>query len=313
MFTKVFDILLDPYHGCECCVPSCKSDYRSQVKDTKTTFHKFWKEWENKIYRGRKWTMTIESIACSKNFKESNFVYHINDTNNCRKWTPQKEEFKNRYVKKGVYSTKFPNCSSYLLKKKPAERSSLGSSDAREKISAQRSESKQLSELEAKTVQSINDICSFLNESHFVELTALECKIKVSRITFYKIGYNTFLFKYSFLKYSLVTFDDLHFKIWYGDESMSLETVANIVSGRKISLFDKIIEILKHLKALCSHPHLDISDEVNACTQKPKNLEDNVNLNIRSKLQFIVEQLQLALLNIKHHSYSPNLLSICVL
>ena len=94
---------------------------------------------------------------------------------------------------------------------------------------------------------------------------------------------------------------------------MSLETVANIVSGRKISLFDKIIEILKHLKALCSHPHLDISDEVNACAQKPKNLEDNVNLNIRSKLQFIVEQLQLALLNIKHHSYSPNLLSICVL
>ena len=62
---------------------------------------------------------------------------------------------------------------------------------------------------------------------------------------------------------------------------MSLETVANIVNRRKISLFDQTIEILKHLNALCSHPHLDVSDEVNACPQKLKNLEDNVNLNIR--------------------------------
>ena len=62
---------------------------------------------------------------------------------------------------------------------------------------------------------------------------------------------------------------------------MSLETVANIVNRRKISLLDQTIEILKYLNALCSHPHLDVSDEVNVCEQKLKNLEDNVNLNIR--------------------------------
>ena len=62
---------------------------------------------------------------------------------------------------------------------------------------------------------------------------------------------------------------------------MSLETVANIVNRRKISLFDQTIEILKYLNALCSHLHLDVSDEVNVCAQKLKNLEDNVNLNIR--------------------------------
>ena len=114
-----------------------------------------------------------------------------------------------------MYATKFPICSSYLSKKKPAERPSLGSSDAREKISVQRLESKPLSELEAKTVWSISDIYiyNFLNKSYFVKLTTLKCKIEVSRITFYKIGYNTFLSNTVSSKYRLVTFDDLKFKI----------------------------------------------------------------------------------------------------
>ena len=165
--------------------------------------------------------------------------------------------------------------------------------------------------MEAKTELSINYICSFLNEYHFVELTTLECKTKISRITFYEIGYDTFSSK-PFLKYSLVIFDDLNLKIWHGDESLSLETVGNIVNGRKISLFDQITEILEYLKVLCSQPHLDISKEVNVCVQKLKNLKDNVNLNIRSKLLLIVEQLQLAFMNMKHCRYFPDLLPISV-
>ena len=74
---------------------------------------------------------------------------------------------------------------------------------------------------------------------------------------------------------------------------MSLETVANIVNGTKTSFCDQIIEILEYLNALFSHPHLDISDEVNVCVQKVKKIEeDNVNLNILLKLQFITEQLR---------------------
>ena len=131
-----------------------------------------------------------------------------------------------------------------------------------------------------------NNICSFFNEFHFVELTALDCKIEVSRITFYELGYDNFSSK-PFIKYILVIFDDSNFKIWYGDESMSLGTVANIVNGRKTILFDQPIEILEYLKALYSYPHLDISKEDNVCVQKLKNLEDHFNLNILSKLQFV--------------------------
>ena len=119
--------------GRKCCVPNCKSGYQSQVKDTKTTFHKFWKEWENKIHRGGKWSMTTQSFICSKHFEENDFVYHTNDRNNRRKQKLQEEKIKYRHVKKGAYPTKFLNCPSYLSKTKPAERP-FGSSDVSETI-----------------------------------------------------------------------------------------------------------------------------------------------------------------------------------
>ena len=52
-------------------------------------------------------------------------------------------------------------------------------------------------------------------------------KIEVTRITFYKIGYDTFS-SMPFLKYILVISDDINIKISYRDESASLETVANL-------------------------------------------------------------------------------------
>ena len=56
-------------------------------------------------------------------------------------------------MKKGAYQTEFANWPSHLSKKKLEERLSIGFSDARNKISAQRLESKRLGKLEAKTVR----------------------------------------------------------------------------------------------------------------------------------------------------------------
>ena len=86
--------------GPKCCVPNCKSGYKSQIKHTKITLHKFRKEWENKTHRGGKWSMVAESFLCSKHFEESDFVYHTNDTNCRTKQKLQKEKLKYRYVKK---------------------------------------------------------------------------------------------------------------------------------------------------------------------------------------------------------------------
>ena len=165
---------------------------------------------------GGKCSMTTESFIRGKHFEESDFVYHTNDTNNRRKRKLQKEKLKYRYVEKEAYPTKFQNCPS-----------SLGWSDQERWFQAQRLEGKRLSKLEAKTVRSVDDICSFLNESHLVKLPALDCKIELSRATLYKIGSDTFSSKL-FLRYILVIFDDLNIKIWNGDENMSLDTLANL-------------------------------------------------------------------------------------
>ena len=95
--------------GCKCYVPNCKSACQSQVKDTKATFHRFLEKWENKIHRGEKSLITTEPFICSEHSKESDFVDHTNGTNDCRKGKLQKGKLKYRYVKKGLYPTKFPN------------------------------------------------------------------------------------------------------------------------------------------------------------------------------------------------------------
>ena len=58
-----------------------------------------------------------------------------------------------------------------------------------------------------------------------------------------------------------------------------------------ISMLEKSVCSIKSLTALCSHPNLNISDEINVYVRNLQNLGDNVNLNIRSKLQFIIKQL----------------------
>ena len=145
--TEVFDILLNPDHGQQMLRTQL------QIKLPEPSFTNFGKNGE----------ITTECFICSEHFGESDFAYHIDDKSYRRKWKLQKEKRKYIYVKKGGYPIKFPNFPSYLPKKKPAERPSLGFSDAREKISTQRLECKPLSELEARTLRSINDLCSFLN------------------------------------------------------------------------------------------------------------------------------------------------------
>ena len=132
------------------------------------------------------------------------------------------------------------------IKKEACRKTSLGSSSTKTRISAQRSGSKQLL-IEGKHYW-VNKWYREPYESHFVELTVSDHKIEASTITFYKAGYDAFYSK-SFFKYSLLIFDHSTFKIWNGDEYKSLETVANIVNGRKFNFFHEVIKILKYLKA----------------------------------------------------------------
>ena len=132
-----------------------------------------------------------------------------------------------------------------IIKEEACRKTSLGSSSTRKRISAQRSGSKQLL-IEGKHYW-VNKWYREPYESHFVELTVSDYKIEASTITFCKVGYDAFYSK-SLFKYSSLIFDHSTFKIWNGDEYKSLETIANIVNGRKFYFFHKVIKILEYLK-----------------------------------------------------------------
>ena len=139
----------------------------------------------------------------------------------------------------------------------------------------------------------------------------LTYKTEVYQITFYELENDNVSSKPS-IKYSLIIFDDMTFKIWYGGNLIPSDTIPHIVKSNKISLLNEIIEIMDYLKKL-NNSNPSIPDEVNTCVQRLRKLEGEVDTVIRSKLQFIIEQLQLAFMHIKHRRYSPDLLSTCVL
>ena len=86
---------------------------------------------------------------------------------------------------------------------------------------------------------------------------------------------------------------------------MLLETVANIVNGRKIRLLDQIINIGVSKSIMYSSQFL--------CIQELKNLEDNVNLNFRSKLPGILIYRQRRTSNLKSLYLSTDLVAILLL
>ena len=124
--------------GKKCCVPNCKEGYKGAPKDPDVTFHLFNSEWKSKIHRGGNWEVTKNTFICSKHFVSTDFLSESQDSNNRRKKTGT--QLKYRYLKSNAYPTLFPNCPVYLSKKKPAERTSLASSSARNEISAERNE-----------------------------------------------------------------------------------------------------------------------------------------------------------------------------
>ena len=67
-------------------------------------------------------------------------------------------QLKYRYLKSNAYPTLFPNYPVYLSKKKPAERTPLVSSSARNEIPAKRNEEKRLRDLELDTIKSLKNM-----------------------------------------------------------------------------------------------------------------------------------------------------------
>ena len=68
--------------------------------------------------------------------------------------------------------------------------------------------------------------------------------------------------------------------------------------------------MLEHLQII-EFPIMSIQDGVDECVSRIEKLTKLADDSIRPKLIFVMHQLQLAFMQIKHHRYSSDLLSTC--
>ena len=81
------------------------------------------------------------------------------------------------------------------------------------------------------------------------------------------------------------------------------------IKRRKITLFAEIVQILDYLENINKEKPCE---DVNYFVERLKLLECE-DPSIKYKLEFLIEQLELAFMSIQHRRYSPELLSMCVL
>ena len=112
------------------------------------------------------------------------------------------------------------------------------------------------------------------------------------------------------VKYNLVITSELLFYCYYRDIRLPFSRFNKIgIKRRKITLFAEIVQILDHLENINEEKPCE---DVNYFVERLKLLECE-DPSIKYKLQFLVEQLELAFMSIQHRRYSPELLSMCVL
>ena len=188
-----------------------------------------------------------------------------------------------------------------MSQKKLASRPSLGSTAAREFTIAKREEEKKALELEKDSVKSINDVKDKLRVQEYINSPSMKnasIKIEISQVVFYELDVRDI--KPS-VKYCVIIYEDMTYRIWYYDIMISPETVSDFVKCSKIQYFSDITYTLQYIQKIDTNSESPpINDQVNACIEKLEKLEHLVDQDILPKLVLIIEQLKLAFMNTYH-------------
>ena len=203
-----------------------QSGYKGKSKGG-ISMHKFRAEWKSNFPRGD-WKVTDQTCICSKHFTASDFITERRDSNTTRSTKKKDTELKYRFLKDDAYPTIYSNCTQYLSQKKPASRPSLGSTAAREFTIAKREEEKKALELEKDSVKSINGVKDKLRVQEYINSPSMKnasIKIETSQVVFYELDVR--VIKPS-VKYCVIIYEDMTYRIWYYDIMISPETVSEI-------------------------------------------------------------------------------------
>ena len=296
--------------GKTCCVPRCNSGYKN-VDMSGITMHSFRPRWKEKIRRGGTWKVTANTGICSKHFVQSDFITSSLDSNERRGRKKDDVSLKKWYIKEDAIPTIFPNCPSYFSKKTPTARPTMASSAIREAVVEERLEEERLKKVEMDTVRSLEDIKKLLSTEYANHNLILKTNsiIKETQITFYAIEVNEKELK-PYIKYSLVINHILQFQCFYYNTRIHYDQFEGILKRNEdITYFTEIVEILKTLENMNEE---ELQEDIKFHIEKLKQFQ-GIEGFVRSKLDFLVEQIELAFMHVKHRRYSSDLLSMCVL
>ena len=293
----------------KCVVPKCSSTTKDGI-GTGISWHKFpfgneqlLTQWLAYIPRSN-WEPTVWSKICSRHFDDACFTFESQDSRG------RTTTVKKRRLKQGSLPTLFPDCPAYLSKATPKPRSELSSASSRRDIVRNRMEEQADAFLKSDEIQGYDDMCNrLLQGTHFPGnafavqrqddfFIASSQHVEGSNVEYYIFG--------------LSIKKDLSYQMFRKNISLSSYAVKHIV-GKKMTSISEILNVVAWLNSeSTSMPVrsviLDIVKELENCTMR-----DDVTEEQEAKLNFLLEQLQLAVTRKYARRYSPHLLATAMM
>lgn len=293
-----------------CVAPGCKSG-----NGTKNIFppgvgkHRFPKnpdlrqKWANAIPR-KNWQPSKHSRICSLHFDDSDYVTDHQDSNAHRK---RNHKLKVRRLKVDAVPHYFPGCPSYLSKKRALIRSETATATFRQNQIANSIELQSKNFLVSDDVIDFKSLLSNLPAEFPSSWNAIilkpEEKVIIEGVDFNEEGKPTF-------RFSLTIKSSLQFVMFANGCIVNSNCVKQITKIDKIERHSDVLNILAFLNSFsCQMPAL--IDIVEDCVQKLTSmLQQSVEQEdlLNQKLEFLVDQLSLAIVPLPSRKYSTKTL-----
>lgn len=298
-----------------CVVPGCKSGYGTDNKiDPGVSLHRFPKDpelkkkWCSAIPRAN-WEPSDYSRICSLHFDASDYYNEHHDSNKYRKTGP--ELIKKRLTPEAV-PRYFHGCPSYLSSTKPLQRSETSTLESRRQRAAETLDKKAEEFLKADTVSDFQSLMQNFSSLVFqsswnIVTLKLQDKVVIEGADFDEDGLPS-------LRFSLTIHSGLDFSLFVGKAAIPASKVKSIAETCRIERLSDVENILAFLNAYSSQEP-DPKDVVEDCITKLSRLakqtvvKDDV---LSQKLEFLGEQLSLALMPANSRRYSSKLLWHCL-
>lgn len=310
-----------------CCVPGCKTGYKSNKSDAKIALFQFpqnndlKQKWINAIPR-KNWTVTHTHRVCGLHFEDNDFVEISSDSKKRRRIKRDSEKLARPRLKENAVPHIFSGLPIYLSKTNPIQRKSkAATSSAR-------------LELLNKTIESTNN--SIFESETFHDFITFKQKIKneifpkgfvvdfqEDCVWFYYIVTSTDQDGSPTIDASVKVSSTLKIDAFIKSLHLPSSLYDSLLACAQLSTLSEISNVLALCKSLCTNSYQPINNYNLLClvvqllekyiTLQTESLEQNESALEVSLVKFVIEQLTLLQCPKNGRRYSPSILTLSFL